>query len=157
MSWRYPQGREVVIIPLDLRPLRDAVAQPNEEVHHLVDDPQRRMQVAFAYRDARQRDVHGLLAQPLFPLAGRHLPHPGVEGGLDLPRSQVGRFAHLLALLGREAPYALLDLRKLRGAPEIPYPDILENGRGIARSDGREGLRSQLLDTLAHRHNGRLW
>src|SRR5918993_601252 len=156
MTRRDAKRREVVVIRLDLGPLRDAVAQADEEIYHLVYDPQRRMEVTFLKRDTGQRDVNRLLAQTFFPLAGRHLPHPGVEGGFDLPRSHVGRPAHLLALVGREASYALLDLRKLRGSPEIPHPHVFEDGRGIARGDGGEGLRSQLLDSLAYRHNGRL-
>src|SRR5215210_785544 len=133
MPWRYPKRREVVVVRLDLWPLGDAVAEANEEVDDLIYYPPRRMQVALPERYARQSDVHRLFAQAFLALAGRDLPRPRVEGGFDLPRGEVRRPADLLALLGREGSYALLDLRKLRGAAEIPYPDVFEGSGRIAR------------------------
>ena len=100
MPRRYPQGREVIVVGLDLGPLGDAIAQADEEVDDVVYDHLRRMQVAPLERDTRQRNVDSFSLQTLFLFTGRDLFGPGVEGGFDLPRGEVGGPADLLALLG---------------------------------------------------------
>src|SRR5919112_5855621 len=51
MPRRYPQGREVVVVGLDLGPLGDPIAQADEEVDDVVDHHQGWMQMAPRERD----------------------------------------------------------------------------------------------------------
>src|SRR5687767_11567862 len=157
MPRRYPQGREVVVVGLDLGSLGDAIAQADEEVDDVVYNHLGRMQVALRKRDTRQCDVDRFGPQTLLPLARRDLYGPGAEGRLDLERGKIGGPANLLALLGSQGAYALLYLRKLCGAAEKSYADVFEICGRSAGGDGRECFGLQLLDALAHRHSGRLW
>ena len=101
MSRRYPEGREVVVVGLDLGPLGDAIAQADEEVDDFVYHHLGRMQVAPLKRGAGQRDVDRFGPQALLLLARRDLFGLGAEGRFDLERGEVGGSADLLALLWR--------------------------------------------------------
>jgi hypothetical protein len=101
MPRRYPQGREVEVIGLDLGPLGDAIAQADEEVDYVVYHHLGWMQVATVERDTRQRDIDCFGPQTLVLFARRHLFGPGAEGCFDLTRGEVGGPADHLAFLGR--------------------------------------------------------
>ena len=100
MPRRYPQGREVEVIGLDFGSLGDAIAQADEEVHHVVDDPLRGVQVSPRYRYARERDVHRLRPQTVFALREGDLGPARLQVLFDLARREVGRPSDLFTVLG---------------------------------------------------------
>src|SRR5688572_6724007 len=101
MPWRYPQGREVEVVGLDLGSLGDAIAQADEEVDDVGYHYLGRMQVTPLKRYTRQRNVDSFSPKTLFLFARHDLFGPGAEGCFDLTRGEVGGSADLLAFLGR--------------------------------------------------------
>jgi hypothetical protein len=151
------ERREVVVVGLDLGPLGHAIAQADEEGHHVVYDPLRRVQVAPGKRHARKGDVYGLGLQTLLPFGEGYFDSPRLYILFYLARGEVRRPPDLLAVFGRQGPDALLDLGDLRRASEEAYPHVFETCGRIGGGDGGEGLRFQLIYTLRYRHTGRLW
>src|SRR3712207_837491 len=101
MTRRYPQGREVEVVGLDLGPLGDTIAQADEEVDDVVYHHLGRMQMAPRKRNSRQRNVDSFSPQTLLLFTRRNLFGPGVEGRFDFTRGEVGGSADLFTLLGR--------------------------------------------------------
>src|SRR5437870_2502801 len=100
------EGREVVVVVLDLRPLGDAEAHGDEEVDDLVLDEAEWMRVAAGAAAAGKRDVDPLVGKAVGePLGGEPLAGPG-DGRLD----------RLLRLVDERAESRLFDIPLARAA-----------------------------------------
>src|SRR5215208_838369 len=119
------ERREVVVVGLDLWPLGHAIAHAHEEVHHVIYDPHRGMQVTLRKRHPGQRNVHRLRLEASLLLRQSYQCPPCFYVLLYLARSEVGHPADLLAVGRRQGADALFDLSDLRRASEETYPHVL--------------------------------
>src|SRR5918997_4753322 len=99
MTRRDVQRREVVVVGLYLRPLDDPVAEANEEIHDLVYDPLRRMEVSLWEGHTGEGYVSCLRLEPGLALGCLELPAPRGQGLFYLVRGQVRLPPHLLAII----------------------------------------------------------
>ena len=151
VAGRIVEGREVVVVVLDLGTLRDPVAEADEDVLDLAPRPRQRMEVAEPdRRRARQRHVDPLRGEavvelgPLVTLAGL------LEQRLELGADLVAGLADRPALLGRQLPDAAQDRRQLGLPAEEADPGLLDRSRVARRRDRRAGLVPYPIDPFQH-------
>ena len=146
------QRREVVVLELDLGPLGDAIAEPDEDV---LDRPLGlREQVGDAARDgqAGQRDVDGVLGEAPLELGRRELGLARGVLGLEPLAHAVQRRAAWAALARLERRDAAQRERHRRGAAEHGHARGLEL---VARLRVCEGAPPLLLEPfdVVHAHS----
>jgi hypothetical protein len=142
---------EVVVHALDLGPLGDAEAHPDEDVLDLA--PRLRQQVQAAGRRQRrggQRHVDPVAHELRVELGGRELAVARLDQRLQRLARLVGGLADRAALLGRQLRDAAQHVRQLGSAAEEADPRLLQRVRRGGGGDGRLALVLELVDALDH-------
>jgi hypothetical protein len=138
---RVVEGGEVVVLVLDLRPLHDREAEPDEDVLHPASDLRDQVEMAGQRRRvARHGHVDAVLGEPAVELRGLELGGALLEQHLERAPHLVGLLAERAALLGRQLADRAQRRGQLRLAAEVAHPQLLELSRRPGGADGRLGL-----------------
>ena len=152
MLRRVVERVEVVVDGLDLGPLGDAEAEPEEHVLDLAPHGRDHVQPADGHGGGPgQGDVDRVGGQASVELAPLELRAAGVERGLERPARLVGGPADGAPLLGRQLGDAAQQVGQLGLAPEVRDPGGLELGGPAGGRDVGLGPGAQGVDLLDHR------
>src|SRR5205823_7399758 len=145
------QGVEVVVDGLDLGPLDDGEAEPEEDVLELAPGLGDEVQAADGLRRvAGERDVDAVGDQPLLELGGLELGVASGDRVLELAAGQVGRLADAAALGRLELGHAAQQVGQLGLASQPLHARLLERARGRRLGDGGARVGGDLLDAVDH-------
>ena len=149
---RRVEGGEVVPLGLDLGPVRDAVAQGQEDVLHLLADLPDRVERPQRVRVAGQRDVGPVALERGAQLLGLELLAARGQRRLDGVPHRVGGLPHRSPALGRQGSDARQDRGQPAAAPGVGHPRVLQlrEARGGPHLGERLGLDLRQIP-LAHR------
>ena len=118
---------EVVVDGLDLGPVDDVEAEPDEHVLDLALSLRHQVQAADRReRVGRQRDVDPVLLQAVAQLGRREMAARCFDQPLELLPDLVCGLTGGGPLLGRQLGDVAQQVRELRLAPEVADPDLLE-------------------------------
>ena len=149
MPRRMVEGREVVVVVLDLGALHDAVAEADEDVLDLPPRLGQQVEVAGCDRgDAGQGDVEGALDEAPLELVPLELLAASREQPLEVALRGVGGGPDRSPLIRRQLADPPEDSRQLGLAAQVAHPQVLER-RGVrSGGDRRLGLATKCVDSL---------
>lgn len=144
MAGRNVEGREVVVVVLDLRALEHFEAEAEEDVleqtPRLADDVQTAERLRWI---ARQGHVDPVGGQALLELAPLELAAAFVEQSLELSARSVRLLADLRAAFGRQRADRAQELRELGLATQVADAQILQLGEARGGPNRPLGLLDQ--------------
>jgi hypothetical protein len=155
---RVVERGEVVVLVLDLRPLQDREAEPDEDVLELPADLGDQVEMPGRQgRIAGQRDVDPILGQPRIELLRleplRALRQQGLEGPLDL----VGLLPDRAALVVRQVADRAEGLRELCLATQIADAHLLQLARAAGSGNGGFGLPAEVIEAGVRHRRPSYW
>ena len=148
MLGRNVEGGEVVEIVLDVGALDHREAHIGEDRRDFVEHLAHRVDAPFMLRPDRQRDIDGLLAEPILERHGREIALAVLDGCAHAVLDRVEGAGALFALLARNLAQAAHQLGELALAAERGDARRLETLEIAGRGDGAEELPFQLVKFL---------
>ena len=156
MIGRGVQGREVVVVGLDLLAFHHFVAKAQEDVGHLVDDAVDEMAGTHLLGAAGQRHVHGRRSHGGFQLGGIECRLAGGQRLFHFHAGRVHGLAHARALFSGHLAHGSQIPGQRAGLAQHRHAHRLERRRRVRRGDFGQGALAQRRQLLCDCHKVRL-
>ena len=156
MVSRSVQGREVVVVGLDLLAFHHFVAEAQEDIGHLVDDAVDEVAGTHLLGAAGQRHIHGRRPHGRLKLGGIERRLAGGQRLFHVHAGRVHGTAHARALFSGHLAHGSQVPGQRAGLAQHRHAHGLERRRRVRRGDFGQGALTQRRQLLCDCHKVRL-
>ena len=142
------EGREVVVVALDLRPLRHPISQAGKDVDDLLDRADQWVAVARRREAAGRSDVNGFAGETLGHGCAFHCRKPLAKERLHLLFEHVGPLADQGPLIARQLAHGAEHARKAPLLAEQSHSKFFQFSSGAGGGDLCCSLAFQRLELV---------